>query len=109
MRTIFLVIPLTIGVGSCAPADDSLDRLFSGDLTVIDLTHALSADSPYWPNPAGNPFSHDTLAAHESGAPSMAAYSTPEHKEVSGFGCQVAADTSRNMEARGPCHLPPGP
>ena len=79
MRTIFLVIPLTIVVGSCAPADDRLDRLFSGDLTVIDLTHALSATSPYWPNPAGNPFSHDTLAAHESGAPSMATYSTPEH------------------------------
>ena len=79
MQTIFLVIPLTIVVGSCAPADDRLDRLFSGDLTVIDLTHALSATSPYWPNPAGNPFSHDTLAAHESGAPSMATYSTPEH------------------------------
>ena len=79
MQTIFLVIPLTIVVGSCAPADDRLDRLFSGDLTVIDLTHALSATSPYWPNSAGNPFSHDTLAAHESGAPSMATYSTPEH------------------------------
>ena len=56
MRTIFVVIVLTIGVGGCAPADDRLDRLFSGDITVIDLTHSLSANSPYWPNPAGGLF-----------------------------------------------------
>jgi kynurenine formamidase len=46
---------------------------------VIDLTHALSASMPFWPGPDRNPFVHDTLRAHESGAPAMAAFSTPEH------------------------------
>ncbi len=83
MRAIFSVAALGVCLGSCSQdsesPDDRFERLFSGDLTVLDLTHALSADSPYWPNPTGNPFSHDTLSAHENGAPSMAAYSTPEH------------------------------
>jgi len=58
---------------------DRFEELFNGQGTVIDLTHALSASSPYWPNSSGNPFRHDTIASHESGAPSMAAYFTPEH------------------------------
>ncbi len=65
--------------GEGSPTGDRLEQLFAGELEVIDLTHALSATNPYWPNPAGNPFRHDTLRAHESGAPAMAAYSTPEH------------------------------
>ena len=68
-------------VGGCSSGaeEDRLSQLFSGDMTVIDLTHALNATSPYWPSGRGNPFKHDTLSAHPSGAPSMAAYSTPEH------------------------------
>ena len=60
-------------------AGDRFEKLFSGQGTVIDMTHALSASSAYWPNPSGNPFRHDTLASHPNGAPSMAAYFTPEH------------------------------
>ena len=81
MRTILSVAAVGLCCG-CVAADDRSDRLdmlFSGELAVIDLTHSLSADSPFWPNRSGNPFKHDTLSAHESGAPSMAAYSTPEH------------------------------
>ncbi|MFB3111847.1 MAG: cyclase family protein, partial [Gemmatimonadales bacterium] len=68
-------------VGGCSSGaeEDRLSQLFSGDMTVIDLTHALNATTPYWPSGRGNPFKHDTLSAHPSGAPSMAAYSTPEH------------------------------
>ena len=82
-QAVFLTAALITSLGACNPstdeAGDRLARLFSGDMTVIDLTHALNATSPYWPNGRGNPFKHDTLSAHPSGAPSMAAYSTPEH------------------------------
>ncbi len=69
------------GLAACrVPAGrDRLEQLFSGELTVIDLTHALSPDSPYWPNDSGNPFEYRIIAAHESGKPVMGAYSTPEH------------------------------
>ena len=59
------------------PAGQSLDALFSGELEVIDLTHAMSGSMPAWGG--ANPFRHDTLSAHSDGAPSMAAYFTPEH------------------------------
>jgi kynurenine formamidase len=68
---------------SCAPATepptDTLEQLFADELTVIDLTHAVSADAPFWPGPDSSPFTHDTISAHEDGAPSMAAYAVPEH------------------------------
>jgi kynurenine formamidase len=56
-----------------------LARLFADELTIVDLTHAVSARAPYWPGPPMSPFTHDTLSAHADGAPSMAAYSVPEH------------------------------
>jgi len=70
-----------LSVASCrpAPATDDLARLFADDLTVVDLTHSVSADAPFWPGPDQSPFRHDTLSAHEDGAPSMAAYAAPEH------------------------------
>lgn len=61
------------------PAPGSLEQLVTGELEVVDLTYAIAANTPYWPSPAGNPFRHDTLAKHESGRPSMAAYRTSEH------------------------------
>jgi len=61
------------------PSPDRFDRLFSGDLQVLDLTHSLNRTSPFWPNEKGNPFTYDTLFAHKSGAPAMGAYATPEH------------------------------
>lgn len=60
-------------------APDRLKQLFEGELRIVDLTHALSADMPYWPGPERNPFVHDTIQAHYNGSPSMAAYRTPEH------------------------------
>lgn len=67
-------------VGSSDPPDPTpLDALFSGDLTIVDLTHPLSAGAPYWPGPDDSPFRHDTLVAHADGTPAMAAFSTPEH------------------------------
>lgn len=80
------LIPLSLVVGSAlagcspapeSPARDSLDALFAGELEVVDLTHALSASMPAWGG--SNPFRHDTLSTHADGAPSMAAYFTPEH------------------------------
>jgi kynurenine formamidase len=62
-----------------APRSASVPDLFSGGVTVVDMTHALSADMPFWPRPGGNPFEHDTLSAHPSGEPQMAAIYTPEH------------------------------
>jgi kynurenine formamidase len=48
---------------------DTLAALFTDDLTVVDLTHAVSADAPFWPGPDRSPFVHDTLGAHPDGAP----------------------------------------
>jgi kynurenine formamidase len=56
-----------------------LEQLFAGEVEVLDLTHALSAGGSFWSSWDSNPFTHDTLAAHPDGSPSMAAYSTPEH------------------------------
>ncbi len=70
-----LLLYLLISCGS----PDRFDKLFSGQMKMIDLTHALSKESPYWSNDKGNPFRYDTLFAQPSGAPGMGAYSTPEH------------------------------
>jgi len=65
--------------GEPAPQTATLAALFADEVTVIDLTHAVSADAPYWPGPERSPFVHDTLSAHPDGSPSMAAYAAPEH------------------------------
>ncbi len=77
-RTMFGLILVTLGCAAEA-APDRLAQLFSGEIEIIDLTHALGADGSYWSSWDQNPFDHDTLAAHPDGAPSLAAYSTPEH------------------------------
>ena len=87
---------------------DRLDQLFSGELEIIDLTHSLSATMPYWPNPDGNPFSHDTLRAHPDGSPAMAAYRTPEHHgthldaPVHGAEGQLSVDQLTAVDLFGP-------
>jgi kynurenine formamidase len=81
MRTLFFATAMCLFFG-CTSSENENDRfaqLFSGEVKVIDLTHALNSTSPYWPSPAGNPFKHKILAAHPSGAPILANYSTPEH------------------------------
>jgi kynurenine formamidase len=81
----FLPSAMTVAVlvTACAPepegGPDALSSLFSDDLVVVDLTHSVSADAPFWPGPDRSPFRHDTLAAHPDGSPSMAAYFVPEH------------------------------
>mgnify|MGYP001818192502 CR=1 FL=1 len=82
MRTSVLTrvfVSLSMAGCSTGNADEPapLEALFNGDAVVLDLTHPMSASMPAWANP--NPFRHDTLSAHEDGAPSMAAYFTPEH------------------------------
>ncbi len=77
-----LLLPLSlIALAGCRPAQPAPDlaALFADEVTVIDLTHAISARAPYWPGPPTSPFRHDTLSAHPDGAPSMAAYFVPEH------------------------------
>ena len=78
-----LLMSLTaVFAAACSSPPDTTDRLaalFADDVTVVDLTHAVSADTPYWPGPDVSPFRHDTLSAHEDGAPAMAAYAVPEH------------------------------
>ena len=74
---------LLLGLTGCAGPDkserDRFEELFSGSMQVIDLTHSLASAGPFWPNPEGNPFRHEVIRAHPSGAASMARYSTPEH------------------------------
>ena len=74
---------VALWVAGCSPAPeasvDTLAALFADEVTVVDLTHAVSADAPYWPGPPRSPFTHDTLSAHEDGAPRMASYAAPEH------------------------------
>jgi kynurenine formamidase len=61
------------------PPSDRLEQLFTGDLEVIDMTHALSPDAVYWPGGERSPFEYEARATQPSGAVSMGAYSTPEH------------------------------
>jgi len=74
---------LLVGVMGCGQTThsekDRFEQLFSGGMQIVDLTHSLASDGPFWPNPEGNPFRHEVLRAHPSGAASMARYSTPEH------------------------------
>lgn len=82
MRTLFfttVVCLFSIGCTNSENENDRFARLFSGEANVIDLTHSLNSSSPYWPSPDGNPFKHEIIAAHPSGAAILAAYSTPEH------------------------------
>lgn len=81
MRSVFLLAVLTVATACTTPeaSPDGLDLLFSDQLAVIDLTHAVSAETPWWPGPDVSPFVHDTLGAHPDGAPSFAAYAVPEH------------------------------
>lgn len=70
-------------LAACSPAPeagpDRLELLFADGMTVVDLTHAISANAPYWPGPDESPFIHDTLRANTDGSPAMAAYAMPEH------------------------------
>lgn len=81
MRSITTIVAVVLTAGCSTPetGPDGLELLFSDAMTVIDLTHAVSAEAPWWPGPDTSPFVHDTLGAHPDGAPSFAAYAAPEH------------------------------
>ncbi len=79
MLLVVLVLSGCSGRTGAAAEDDPLARVFGGEYELVDLTHAISADDPFWPGPEQNPFVHDTISAQPSGRPSMAAYSLPEH------------------------------
>ncbi len=91
-----LVLALLLGVAACSqPSPEAtssvqspLEALLQGRVEMVDLTHALSSEAPFWPSPGGNPFEHTILAAHDSGRAAMAAYATPEH-----FGTHLDAPT----------------
>lgn len=82
-KTSYLVILTALLSSNCnqskLESSDHFERLFSGDMEVIDLTYTVGNSSPYWPSKRGNPFIYDTLFAHKSGAPGMGSYSVPEH------------------------------
>lgn len=79
-RGVMVVIAMASAACTAPEAPvDTLASLFADDMTVVDLTHAVSAEAPYWPGSPTSPFLHDTLSAHDDGAPSMAAYAVPEH------------------------------
>ncbi len=77
---LLLVVLLCAG---CSATDDSgqdtLERLFSGEVTVLDLSHALSSSNPVWGQGSESPFEYEVLAAHESGLPAMGAFKTADH------------------------------
>ncbi len=82
MKIPIIVIIAVISFG-CAPTENShspsLEKLFTGELRVVDMTHTLSLSAPFWPDPSGNPFHYDTLVKQPSGAPAMGKYHIPEH------------------------------
>jgi len=82
VKTLLRLCAVPVAFTACAapaPPPNTLAALFADGLEVVDLTHTVSADAPFWPGPAVSPFSYDTLSAHDDGAPSMGAYSVPEH------------------------------
>jgi kynurenine formamidase len=66
----------------------ALADLFSGEMTIIDLTHALDETNPVWGGGAESPFSYEVLASHESGRAVMGAFSTADH-----YGTHIDAPT----------------
>lgn len=80
------ILVLSACTGSAdTPRATSPPSPFAGR-TIIDLTHVIDAQAPYWPGPTASPFTHDTLIAHPDGRPAMAAYGMPEH-----FGTHIDA------------------
>lgn len=84
MKKLLSLLTLILLVG-CNTVDtvsreDTLAKLFSGDLKIIDLTYPLNSTSPAWPGDSDvNPFSYTAIATQPSGAASLGAYSTVEH------------------------------
>jgi kynurenine formamidase len=81
MRILLIIIfaTATLACTNNEKESDRFEELFKGELRVIDLTHALSESSPFWPDSAGNPFNYDTIFTQANGSPGMGKYFIPEH------------------------------
>ncbi len=79
MKPIHFLTLAAVAFSCTSVPEDRFAKLFSGEAKVVDLTHALSSKSAYWPSKNGNPFKYDTLFAQPSGAPGMGQFTTPEH------------------------------
>jgi kynurenine formamidase len=92
-----LLLPLSlIALAGCRPAQPASDlaALFADEVTVVDLTHAISARAPYWPGPPTSPFRHDAPPVHGGmGLPSVDRVATREL-----FGPAVVIDVTRQAE-----------
>jgi kynurenine formamidase len=88
-----LVFTGLILAGCLADAEEpvtgpALADLFSGEMTIVDLSHALDETNPVWGAGAESPFSYRVLASHESGRAVMGAFSTADH-----YGTHIDAPT----------------
>jgi len=71
----------------------TLGQLAAGDVEILDLTHALTEKSPFWPGEDYQPFQLRTIATLEKNGVSSKAFAMPEH-----FGTHLDA----------PCHFEAG-
>lgn len=71
----------------------TLEQLASGNVQLIDLTHALDEKSPFWPGDDYQPFQLKTIATLEKNGVSSKSFAMPEH-----FGTHIDA----------PCHFEKG-
>jgi kynurenine formamidase len=56
-----------------------LEGIPQGSTRVIDLTHALNADNPYWPGPGYEPFKYETFATLEKDRVLSGRFAMAEH------------------------------
>ena len=91
VAALIAIVVLAVAAQACAAAQEedalpeettlatgaSLEDLFSGNVEIVDMTHALSPEAVAWG--ATSPFEYEALSTQPSGAVSMGAYSTPEH------------------------------
>lgn len=71
-------LPLLLACAAPEPAANTDPDPFAGR-RILDLTHAIGADSPWWPGPATSPFHYDVRIAHADGSTAMGSYALPEH------------------------------
>jgi kynurenine formamidase len=86
MKFLTSIFILSLLISCNAPNDkiatesDRFARLFNGEMKIIDLTHSLNEESPFWPNGENtNPFKYKIISAQPSGASALGSYQTSEH------------------------------
>jgi kynurenine formamidase len=74
-------LPTKADDGSAQPqaASLTLEKLCSGGLPIVDLTHPLNDKSPFWPGENYEPFRLKTIATLEQNGVLSKAFSCPEH------------------------------